>query len=154
MAAHCQDCSACCTVFDVPGVTSFGETCKHVGQTGHGVGCMIYAKRPVECMTYVCLWLDSQRHALSEFAPMPESMRPDVCHVVMGFPGARERDAMFVYPLPGHENAWRLPPVSDYLREILARGAKVVVVEGAKRWALKGDMAVVGTEEEFADLLA
>ena len=82
---------------------------------------------------------------------MPESMRPDVCHVVMGFPGARERDAMFVYPLPGHENAWRVPPVSDYLREILARGAKVVAIYGGSSMSKQvealeaGAQIVVGT---------
>jgi hypothetical protein len=40
------------------------------------------------------------------------------------------------------------------LQSILARGAKVVVVAKDKRIAIKGDMAFVGTEEEFENLLA
>jgi hypothetical protein len=39
------------------------------------------------------------------------------------------------------------------LRDVLARGGKVVVVSGDKRIAIKGDMAFVGTEAEFAEIL-
>jgi hypothetical protein len=85
---------------------------------------------------------------------MPESMRPDVTKCVLGWPWGTERDTLFVYPYPGHETAWQKPPVSLYLQSILARGAKVVVVAKDKRIAIKGDMAFVGTEEEFENLLA
>lgn len=37
---------------------------------------------------------------------------------------------------------------------IVARGGKLVIVTGKTRMAIKGDMAVVGTEEEFADILS
>lgn len=84
---------------------------------------------------------------------MPEELRPDVCKVVMGWPFGTDLTTLFVYPYPGYEDAWRKSPVSNHLRMILSRGGKIVVVTGKTRIALKGDMAVIGTEEEFADLL-
>ena len=80
-------------------------------------------------------------------------MRPDVTKVVLGWPYGVDRETMFVYPYPGFENNWRKPPVSNYLKAILAKGAKVVVVVGDKRISIKGDMAFVGTEDEFAHIL-
>jgi hypothetical protein len=80
-------------------------------------------------------------------------MRPDVTKVVLGWPWGEDRETLFVYPYPGYETAWQKPPVSHYLRDVLARGAKVVIVAGGKRIAIKGDMAIVGTEAEFESLL-
>lgn len=153
MAGHCQDCTGCCIVFAVKEVEKeFGEPCKHLGKTLFGQGCQIYAERPDACARYVCLWLDSQRR--KDVEKMPENMRPDITHVVLGWPWGTERDTLHVYPFPGHETAWQKPPVSTYLKNILLRGAKVVVAVGDKRIALKGDMAFVGTEAEFERLLA
>ena len=152
MAGLCQDCDGCCVVFEVKDVgKAFGEPCKHLGQTLFGRGCLIYEDRPDACKRYVCLWLDSQRRP--EVEKMPESLRPNVTKVVLGWPWGTDRNTLFVYPYPGHETAWQVPPVSNYLKEILNRGAKVVVVAGDKRIALKGDMAFIGTEDEFAELL-
>lgn len=152
MAGHCQDCSGCCTVFAVEAVgKAFGVPCQHLGKTLFGVGCTIYDERPDACRHYVCLWLDSQRRENVE--SMPESMRPDVVKCVLGWPWGVDRETLFVYPYPGHEDAWRKPPVSTKLRTILAKGGKIVVVTGEKRIAIKGDMAFVGTEDEFAELL-
>lgn len=84
---------------------------------------------------------------------MPESMRPDVTKVVLGWPWGTDRETLFVYPYPGHDDAWQRPPVSQYLRGVLAKGAKVVIVAGERRIAIKGDMAFSGTESEFEELL-
>lgn len=152
MAGLCADCDGCCRVFEVKAVGKpFGEPCKHLGRTVFGQGCTIYETRPEECRHYVCLWLDSQRRQGVE--KMPENMRPNVTKCVLGWPFGIDRETMFVYPYPDYPNAWRVPPVSDYIKMILSRGAKVVVVDGKNRYALKGDMAVIGTEEEFANLL-
>lgn len=151
MAGLCQDCTGCCEVLEVKSVPkAFGEECKHLGPTPFGKGCMIYPIRPAECHHYVCLWLDSQRRP--EVESMPEALRPNVCKVVMGWPWSEDREALYIYPYPGHENAWRFPPVSEYLQNILARGAKIIVVIGDKRIVLKGNTAMVGTENEFAEL--
>lgn len=153
MAGLCADCTACCTVFEIKEIEKpFGKTCKYVGQTGVGKGCTIYMERPIACNHYICLYLDSQRRP--EVERMPEALRPNVSKVVMGWPFGLDRETLFVYPLPGYEDAWRSGPVSEHLRMVLSRGGKIVVVTGETRIALKGDMAVIGTEEEFAQLLA
>lgn len=153
MAGHCADCDGCCRVFEVKAVDkAFGEPCKHLGRTAFGPGCTIYERRPVACQHYVCLWLDSQRRPHT--APLPDALRPNECKVVMGWPFGIERETLFVYPYPGHDDAWRKPPVSTHLQMILARGGKVVVVMGTQRIAINRDMAVIGTEEEFASILA
>lgn len=152
MAGHCQDCTGCCVVFEVKDVPkAFGEPCKYLGKTLFGPGCTIYEDRPYACRHYVCLWLDSQRR--EDVSTMPESLKPEVCKVVMGWPWGIDRETLFVYPYPGYETAWQKPPVSLHLRAILAKGGKVVVVVKDKRIAIKGDMAFVGTEDEFAELL-
>lgn len=152
MAGHCEDCTGCCTVFEVKAVNkAFGEPCKHLGKTLFGTGCQIYETRPDACRHYVCLWLDSQRRL--DVATMPESMRPNVTKVVLGWPWAEDRNTLFVYPYPGHDDAWRQSPVKEYLQMVLSRGGKIVVVINNKRWAIKGDMAFVGTEDEFASIL-
>jgi len=84
---------------------------------------------------------------------MPEELRPNVSKVVIGWPWAEDREALFVYPLPGHENAWRVGPVAEHLRLILSRGGKLVIVLGDKRIALKGDMTFYGTEVEFERII-
>ena len=153
MAGLCQDCTGCCVVFEVKDVAkSFGEPCKHIGKTLFGgAGCQIYDTRPQACRHYICLWLDSQRRI--EVPALPENMRPDVCKVVLGWPWGEDRETLFVYPYPGFDMHWRKEPVRSYLRNILARGAKVVVVVKEQRLAIKGDMAFLGTEDEFAELL-
>ena len=152
MAGHCQDCTGCCIVFEVKDVgKAFGEPCRHLGKTLFGTGCTIYNDRPDACKHYVCLWLDSQRRI--EVPTLPENLRPDVCKVVLGWPWGMDRETLFVYPFPGHETAWQKPPVGPLLKSILAKGGKIVVVAGDKRIAIKGDMAFMGTEEEFAELL-
>lgn len=153
MAGLCESCTGCCEVLEIKEIAKpFGEACKHIGQTGCGKGCQIYLERPEACKNYICLWLDSQRRV--EVERMPEELRPDRCYVVMGWPWALDRATLYVYPYPGHEGAWRKPPVSDHLRMVLARGGKIAIVTRTHRIALKGDMAVVGTEEEFEKLLA
>lgn len=152
MAGLCQDCTGCCIVFEVKPVgKAFGEPCKHLGNTLFGTGCTIYEQRPDVCRNYVCLWLDSQRRI--EVPSLPENMRPNVTKVVLGWPYGVDRETLFVYPYPEHDDAWRKAPVGPYLKGVLARGGKVVIVLGDKRIAIKGDMAFVGTEQEFADLL-
>ncbi len=151
MAGLCQDCDGCCRVFEVKDVNkAFGETCKHLGPTLFGNGCQIYAERPDACKHYVCLWLDSQRKQGVE--KFPEALRPDVSKVVLGWPWGIQRDVLYVYPYPGFENNWRIGAVGEYLRALIARGGKIVVMLGDKRIVLKDDMAIIGTEDEFSDI--
>lgn len=154
MAGLCQDCTGCCQVFEVRAVSKpFGSPCQHLGAVlGGGHGCTIYADRPAECQRYVCLYLDSQRRP--EVERLPEALRPDVCRVIFGWPWGIDRETLHVYPYPDSPDAWRKGAVAAHLKMVLSRGGKVVVYENARRViAMKGDMAVVGTEAEFAELL-
>jgi hypothetical protein len=151
LAGLCQDCTGCCTVFEVKEVNSeMGVPCKHIGKTLAGSGCEIYLSRPEACQRYVCLWLDSQRRV--EVPTLPEAMRPDVCKVVLGWPWGVDRETLHVYPYPGHETAWQKEPVRSYLRSIVAKGGKLVIVMGGKRLVIKGDVGFYGTEQEFEAL--
>ena len=157
MAGLCVDCDACCRVFEVKDEKNnldkaFGEPCKYLNKTVLGPGCSIYSHRPDACFHYVCLWLEAARN---ENHVAPEALRPNVCGVVMGWPWGIDRETLHVYPVPGHStypDGWRVPPVSTHLRSILASGGKVMVFIEGKRIAIRGDMAVIGTEEEFDSL--
>lgn len=50
---RCGQCSACCTVKSVPGVTAALERCPHLAQPGR---CAVYAERPEPCRTFYCGW--------------------------------------------------------------------------------------------------
>lgn len=153
MAGLCQDCDGCCRIMEVKEIKkAFGEPCRYLGRTAFGPGCTIYHERPTACQHYICLWLDSQRRPGT--TPFAEELRPDVCKVVMGWPWGIDRDTLHVYPYPGYKNNWRIPPVSDYLKRVIARGGKVVVIDGKDRIAIRGNMAVIGTEEEFERVLS
>lgn len=152
MAAHCEDCDGCCRVFEVKEVSKpFGAPCKHLGPTAFGPGCRIYEERPDACRHYVCFWLDGERRG-GDFK-LPASLRPDRCKVVMGWPWGQDRETMFVYPYPGHPDAWKEDPVKERIQLILSRGGKVLVyVDSNHLIALRGDTAILGTEAEFTDL--
>lgn len=159
MAAHCADCDGCCRVFEIKTDATvdrigldkaFGIPCKYIGPTPVGHGCTVYQDRPDVCRNYVCLWLEGERLN----ATLGEALRPNVSKVVLGWPWGIDKETLFVYPYPGFENNWRVPPVSTYLRSVLARGAKIVVVLGKHRIAISGDMYLIGTEEEFAEVLS
>lgn len=153
MAGLCEDCDGCCRVFEVKEIgKAFGEPCPHLGPTPFGHGCRVYETRPTACVHYICLWLDSQRK--KGVGKLPEALKPSACKVVMGWPWGTDRETLFVYPYPNYPNAWKVPPVSDHLKMVLSRGGKIVVVIGAQRIAMRGDMAVVGTEDEFAEILS
>jgi hypothetical protein len=64
----CGDCTVCCTVMKVPGVSKEAYTaCQHACK-----GCAIYATRPKECASYSCLWLLDEKGDL-----VREEERPD-----------------------------------------------------------------------------
>lgn len=153
MAGFCGECTGCCTVFEIKELQKeFGKPCQHLSKTPPGCG--IYTDRPTPCSGYVCLWLDAAR---TKDRQAPEEMRPDVCGVVLGQPFRVEHDVLHVFPIPGHPkypDAWRYPPISDHLQGVLKRGGRLMIFVEGKRIAIRGDMAVIGTEEEFEKLSA
>jgi VCBS repeat-containing protein len=52
---RCGDCQLCCKLLPTPEIGSLaGHRCQH---QKHGVGCAIYATRPVSCQLWACAWL-------------------------------------------------------------------------------------------------
>jgi hypothetical protein len=157
LAGLCGECDACCRVFEVRDETRefnkpFGVPCKFLGHTVNGPGCTTYTDRPDACYRYVCLWLDSQRRP--EVESYPDELRPDRTKVVMGWPWGIDREALYVYPMPGYEDNWRIDPVATRLKLLLSRGAKIIIMLPGGRLVLRGDMAIRGTEKEFEALNA
>jgi hypothetical protein len=72
----------------------------------------------------------------------------------MGWPWGIDREALYVYPMPGFENNWRIDPVAARLKLLLSRGAKIIIMLPGERLVLRGDMAIRGTEKEFEALNA
>src|SRR6185437_16122284 len=53
----CDTCSACCTWMGVEAIHKWtGQVCRHLDGRDPTRRCSIYAKRPLACMTYQCLW--------------------------------------------------------------------------------------------------
>jgi hypothetical protein len=108
----CGACQLCCKLMPVP---DFGkganERCKHQRT---GKGCMIYAKRPWSCRTFVCRWLgDPKATALP---------RPDRAHYVIDpefdkviLEGSTVVAVMQVWLDPAFPNAWDTPELRDYM---------------------------------------
>ena len=67
----CGACTACCTVLGIAELKKPAHTaCAHQCPKG----CSIYEKRPTECRTYRCLWLQGTE---------PEGLRPDNLGVIL-----------------------------------------------------------------------
>jgi hypothetical protein len=72
---RCGDCQLCCKLLPTPEIGSLaGDRCKH---QKHGVGCAIYARRPLSCQLWSCGWLLGAEH---DTLDLP---RPDRCHYVV-----------------------------------------------------------------------
>lgn len=66
----CGECTLCCELLDIKSVDSkAGEMCKHCDK-----GCMIYNKRPNECKTFNCAYLQMEN--------VGKELRPDKCGII------------------------------------------------------------------------
>lgn len=66
----CGECTLCCKLERIPSLNKPPNSwCEHCDT---GVGCTVYERRPKECRTFRCLWLDST---------MPDAWRPDKVHL-------------------------------------------------------------------------
>jgi hypothetical protein len=72
---RCGDCQLCCKLLPTPEIGSLAnERCKH---QKHGVGCAIYARRPLSCQLWSCGWLQPDDHDTHDLP------RPDRAHYVV-----------------------------------------------------------------------
>ncbi len=67
----CGKCSMCCKLLFISGLTERDTWCPHFEKEK---GCGIYDHRPPTCMSFSCLWLQSD--------VMGENLRPDKCGVM------------------------------------------------------------------------
>lgn len=71
----CGDCQLCCKLLPTPEIDKLAnKRCQH---QKHGVGCAIYANRPLSCQLWSCSWLSPDKH---DTADLP---RPDRAHYVV-----------------------------------------------------------------------
>jgi hypothetical protein len=119
MAGTCGTCVACCKVFAIAELAKpVGQWCKHCSI---GKGCRIYEKRPEPCVTFKCLWLESQT---TEF-PFAADLRPDKCKVVIS-PTTNPK-VLTAITMTGSPDAWRREPVARILK-LLVRGGHAVAI--------------------------
>lgn len=90
--------------------------CQHCNK---GNGCAIYEIRPDSCRQYECLWLRTQRLE----KPLPENLRPDRSHVVIGT--LNEGNEIVLYVRPEQRNAWKAPSFAPALGLFISRGIPV-----------------------------
>jgi len=148
----CQGCTLCCRLLEVQEIAKAAlEPCRHLGARG---GCSIYGERPAACRHFQCVWLYSRTGRPAADA-LPEGMRPDISHVVLGPRDYRHGgDTLYVHVDPDYPEAWRQGAMRDYLRGLAARGQKLVIFIGGEqvRVAAGGAAAIRGSDAEFARL--
>ena len=124
MAGTCGDCGLCCNIMGVP---SLGKPrrqwCTHFQR---GVGCGIYAQRPIDCASFECAYLTVDG--------LSEDWRPDRAGFLMWTDGVDTR--LIIDVDPARPFAWKREP---YYSQIKAwsvptpGGASMVVVRAMGR---------------------
>lgn len=89
---RCGACTLCCKLTEVP------ELAKPVNQWCQfcSDGCSRYDNRPASCVNFECLWFANET--------LPESLRPDNCHVV--FERLHGYQIFLALVDPDHKMAW------------------------------------------------
>lgn len=88
---ECGDCTLCCTLLAVKELGKKAQTaCEHEKCSK----CSIYESRPQSCRDFECLWLKGV---------VPESVKPNKCHVVLS--ATLDGSGMVAYVDPKHPGA-------------------------------------------------
>jgi hypothetical protein len=118
---------ACCGATPVRELKKPAFTqCPHVRQLpAVRPGCSIYAKRPPSCQLWSCHWLADPS--------WPEEFRPDRCGAVVDIvtdvvlsEDGKETTALQVWALPGHEEGYRVPPMSNFVMSAVSDGYAII----------------------------
>ena len=138
MPLNCGACSLCCTLLGVPDIGKAPRT-RCWNTTVHG-GCSVHGpEKPQACVSFSCVWLESQNRSDS----MPRSMRPDLSHVVLGPQDRDDNTLLYVQVDPAYPSAWKQGEIGQYIQERLDRGAKLEVIVDEERVALGGPDSVM-----------
>lgn len=121
MTNHCGTCTACCRVFHIEELKKpAGKWCDHCHV---GVGCKIYEQRPEPCVSFKCLWLESQSRP--DLQPLGDELRPDRCKVV--FHASTCPDTMAATTMPGAPDAWQRKPVKALIDLMVSHNYRVAI---------------------------
>jgi hypothetical protein len=122
----CGSCNLCCEVFKIEETgKAQGQKCKHLKAGCNG--CTIYEKRPNQCRSFACLWLQGIGAA---------SMRPDRSGVVLTTPGG-----MMVH---GHASSFeKIKPAARRFLDSMTDRAVVVLVAGDRRELIGGPSRLI-----------
>jgi hypothetical protein len=130
-ARTCGTCSLCCKLIAVRELNKDpGLWCVHARP-----GCRIYGtpERPASCGVFNCAWLERAPNATRHRLSLPDSLRPDRCHVVLtGLVGG---EGIAAHVDPAYPLAWREGTIGRLLQDAIGDGVKVFVVVGKKRHA-------------------
>jgi hypothetical protein len=78
---ECGTCTLCCRLMTVHSLNKpDGEMCQHCT----GTGCGIYARRPLDCRQWSCLW------KIDENGQLGDELRPDRCGFIINLADARD----------------------------------------------------------------
>lgn len=114
----CGSCTMCCRPYAVADVKPANQWCQHCAI---GKGCKIYDARPPACVTFECLWLQSQ----GKPAQMEPELRPDRCKVLFA-PSTNERVMTAI--VPAHQpDLWKKPTVMKIIRWLNRAGIGVAI---------------------------
>lgn len=115
----CGDCQLCCKLLPTPEIGSPANTrCRH---QKHGVGCAIYASRPLSCQLWSCGWLKADEN---DTLDLP---RPDRAHYIIDpttdyitlrpHDGSAEShlEVIQIWVDPQHRDAHRAPSLRRWL---------------------------------------
>ena len=125
MTRQCGSCTLCCKLIPVEELSKkAGQRCQHVRA---GKGCSIYARRPLSCREWSCLWLigvqgdDRQPLALSR----PDRVHyvidevPDIVRIRDDQTGeVRQIDVVQIWCDPKFPDAWQDPALLDMLERV------------------------------------
>jgi hypothetical protein len=130
-ARTCGNCALCCKLIAVRELHKEpGVWCLHARP-----GCKIYGspERPASCGIFTCAWLERDPLISHDRFALPDSLRPDRCHVVLtGLVGA---DGIAAHVDPAYPLAWREGAIGRLLHDAVNDGVKVFIVVGQKRQA-------------------
>jgi hypothetical protein len=139
----CGDCTLCCKVMAIEEFAKPANSwCRHCEP---GRGCMMYADRPAECVSFSCVWLINDL--------LDEHWKPNKSKLVL----TTSEDGIEIRCDPGFPNAWRKEPYGSEIREWAITGESndmtVVVIIGQRMILITPaqdyDLGVVGPDERI-----
>lgn len=119
MSRQCGECTACCSLMHVPELDKqMYVLCNHCILKR---GCNIYNDRPTSCRTFECLWY--------KYNELPDELRPDECGVMVE--ELPKVNTVLMHSI--RTGAWKLPPVTELIIQLLEDGRPIVIIDGKEK---------------------